>query len=209
MAKEGKKQFGKIPTIFLDEETLRNPFTDIAEAYEERLWEKGGFMIAKTSQFTIGEEVLNMTIDYATQVRTTIRKDIYEVQNGPGPKKSCTIQEWLTNETKTYFETNCSSNEINHHLWKNLMPNGLFNNINYSNGNLKTLFPLQTSNIQETCDFPNLSNLKSPVRDVFGDLPGLTTPYLLVASSGAIFPWHIEEQVSKKVQEYPLINIKH
>ena len=142
-----KKKMEKIPHIFVDVETLRHPFIDIAESYEQKLWMKGGFIMATDSSmsFNIGKNVLPMTIDYVTQVRTSLKKDMYEVTTGP--KKSCTIEEWITEENKAFFETKCSAKELDDHLWNNLMPNSAFNNINYSNGNLKTLFPGKLSSL--------------------------------------------------------------
>ena len=43
----------------------------------------------------------------------------------------------------------------------------------------------------------NIKDLKNPITEGLSAMPGLTTPFLIVSSSGAAFPWHIEEQVSK------------
>ena len=43
----------------------------------------------------------------------------------------------------------------------------------------------------------NIKDLKSPITEGLKAMPGLTTPFLIMSSSGAAFPWHIEEQVSQ------------
>ena len=42
--------------MFLDVDTLRLPFTQIAEAYEERLWEKAGFIPSERRRGPEGTE---------------------------------------------------------------------------------------------------------------------------------------------------------
>ena len=136
-----KKKIGKISTVFADTEIQRMSFIDIAESHEQEHWDKGAFLLthAPNVGFKIGAEVFEMEIKYNTQVRKQIRKDMYEVT--PGETKHCKIQDWLKNETINYFGKNCTSEELAKHFWDKLMPSANFNNINYSNGNSKTLFP--------------------------------------------------------------------
>lgn len=140
MEKE-KKKIGKIPTVFADTDIQRMSFIEIAESHEQEHWDKGAFLLthAPNVGFKIGAEVLDMGIKYTPQVRKQIRKDMYEVT--PGEPSNCKIQDWVKKENINYFGKNCSSNELATHFWEKLMPSAKFNNINYSNGNSKTLFP--------------------------------------------------------------------
>ena len=45
-------------------------------------------------------------------------------------------------------------------------------------------------------DIFNVNQLESPIRDLLPKMAGFTSSFLIVSSPGAIFPWHIEEQVT-------------
>ena len=201
-----------IPTVYATEDTFTRPFIQLVEQCESIYADIGAVLLMKsrTLGFTLNDNVLDMTIKYRTQKRTALGPDVYEIQVSPGPKQKCTVREWIERERNEYFQDKSSAKKFASKFWQDLMPNGKFDNINYSNGNKFSLFPgmslykfkifvkliILTFQFSDTTDIFNVKNLHSPISEHFATMKGLTQPFLIVSSSGAVFPWHIEEQVN-------------
>ena len=133
----------KIPVVYADREDLRLPFVKLVDNKRKDHLDKGGFILATPpgTTFELSHDVLEENIKFRTQVKDQIMKGIYEVQNKPLPEETITIRNWIKKERHVAFKENMTVSEICSTFWEELMPNPKFNEINYSNGNLKSLFP--------------------------------------------------------------------
>ena len=71
--------------------------------------------------------------------------------------------------------------------------------------NLTRVINLTIPTFSEHSDIFNVNELQSPLRHVLPQMAGFTSSFVIVSSSGAIFQWHIEEQVRCYISDHFVI----